>query len=153
MTGPTRRGGSARPARAAGADFDQLVARARADEPGAWEALVDELSNVVWKTINSFQLPPADRDDAFASTFFRLYDRLDTVREPKALPGWIATTARNEVRVLLRARGRAVPMESLPLRPIVEAEIDERLLDSELTRAALAASPTCHRRARPCSGL
>lgn len=121
------------------ADFRVLVAAARAGDESAWESLVDELSRVVWKTIGSFRLSPADQEDAFASTFFRLFDRLDTIIEPRALPGWIATTARNEVRALLRAQGRAIPMESLPLRPMVVAEIDEHLLDDELIRAAVTA--------------
>jgi len=115
------------------------VADARAGDEAAWEALVNQLSRVVWKTIGNYRLSPADQEDAFASTFFRLFDRLDTIIEPRALPGWIATTARNEVRALLRAQGRAIPMESLPLRPLNVADIDERLLDDELVRAAVAA--------------
>jgi DNA-directed RNA polymerase specialized sigma24 family protein len=35
-----------------------------------------------------------------------LAERLDTIREPQKLPGWLATTATNEVRQLLRQRGR-----------------------------------------------
>jgi len=120
-------------------DFRTLVADARAGDEAAWEALVNQLSRVVWKTIGNYRLSPADQEDAFASTFFRLFDRIETIIEPRALPGWIATTARNEVRALLRAQGRAIPMESLPLRPLNVADIDERLLDDELVRAAVAA--------------
>ena len=46
------------------------------------------------------------RDDAFAATWLRLAERLDTIREPEKLPGWLATTATNEVRQIIRSRGR-----------------------------------------------
>jgi RNA polymerase sigma factor (sigma-70 family) len=46
------------------------------------------------------------RDDAFAATWLRLAERLDTIREPEKLPGWLATTACNEVRQILRQRSR-----------------------------------------------
>ena len=45
------------------------------------------------------------------ATFFRLYERLGTIREPAKLPGWVATTARNEVHTLLRARRRTSPTD------------------------------------------
>jgi RNA polymerase sigma factor (sigma-70 family) len=117
----------------------ELVTAALDGDSGSWESLVDRLSGVVWRVVSSFDLGRTDREDAFASTFFRLYDKLATVAEPEALPGWMATTARNEVHSLLRSRKRTVPMEPLPLRQIDFTEVDERLLDDELTRAALAA--------------
>jgi RNA polymerase sigma factor (sigma-70 family) len=46
------------------------------------------------------------RDDAFAATWLRLAERLDTIREPEKLPGWLTTTATNEVRQILRQRHR-----------------------------------------------
>ena len=46
------------------------------------------------------------RDDAFAATWLRLAERLSSIREPEKLPGWLATTACNEVRQILRQRGR-----------------------------------------------
>ena len=97
------------------------------------------LQRVVWRAIGRFDLSAEDRKDAFAATFFRLYERLDTVREPAKLPGWVATTARNEVHTLLRGR-RDRPMDAvdLPLPPH-EEEPEGALVDGEL-RVALQAA-------------
>lgn len=121
------------------ASLTELVHRALDGDDRAWETLVDRLSGLVWKVIGSYRLSHADREDAFASTFYRLYDKLITVQNPEALPGWIATTARNEVRGLMRSQGRLLPMEELPLRDVDPVELDAALLDGELTAAVAKA--------------
>jgi RNA polymerase sigma factor (sigma-70 family) len=84
----------------------QLVAGALAGDQAAWNALVERLQRVVWKSVNMMTYDREVRDDAFAATWLRLAERLDTIREPEKLPGWLATTACNEVRQILRQRGR-----------------------------------------------
>jgi len=83
-----------------------LVAGAIDGHPDAWEALVVRLERVVWKSVNMMTFDHEARDDAFAATWLRLAERLDSIREPEKLPGWLATTACNEVRQILRQRGR-----------------------------------------------
>jgi RNA polymerase sigma factor (sigma-70 family) len=119
--------------------LDGLVEQALAGQREAWEALVSQLQGVAWRAIGRFDLSTEDRKDAFAATFFRLYERLDTVQEPAKLPGWVATTARNEVHTLLRSR-RDRPMEiaDLPLPP-VELEPSSAMVDAELRSALRAA--------------
>jgi RNA polymerase sigma factor (sigma-70 family) len=84
-----------------------LVAGALAGHEAAWDALVARLHRVVWKTVNMMTTDPDVRDDAFAATWLRLAERLDTIREPEKLPGWLVTTATNEVRQIVRRRGPA----------------------------------------------
>ena len=86
--------------------FDALARSAVDGDSAAWDELVARLQRVAWRAIAGFDLSEEDRKDAFAGTFFRLYERLGTIREPAKLPGWVATTARNEVHTLLRARRR-----------------------------------------------
>src|SRR4029453_8623511 len=95
--------------------FEELVPRALAGERQAWEALVDGLKRVAWRSIAGFDLGDEDRKDAFAATFFRLNERLSTIREPAKLPGWVATTA-----------PRGLPLVPHP------AVSDEGLMDDEL---------------------
>lgn len=116
-------------------DFVDLVARALDGDDRAWERLVDRLSGVVWKVIGNYGLAAADREDVFASAFFRLYDKLGTIVTPQALPGWMATTTRNEVYALLRQHGRLQPMDELPLHEVVPGDHDAAMLDDELQRA------------------
>lgn len=120
-----------------GADeFEPLVARALAGDGTAWDELVERLQRVAWRAIAGFDLRDEDRKDAFAATFFRLYERLGTVREPTKLPGWVATTARNEVLTLLRGRRRATPAELTDDHlPAVEHEPTTQLLQRELHEA------------------
>ena len=91
---------------AASDDIPDLVAGALAGHESAWGALVERLQRVVWKSVNMMTYDHEIRDDAFAATWLRLAERLDSIREPEKLPGWLATTACNEVRQIVRQRGR-----------------------------------------------
>lgn len=113
-------------------DLPALVARALERDQRAWRDLVDRLKGVAWKVIYSYDLSAEDRNDAFASTFFRLHERLATIREPVKLPGWVATTARNEANSISRRRSRLVPMADLPLRSVEHGNHSEGLESDEL---------------------
>ena len=120
-------------------DWNAVVGRALEKDQAAWRELVDKLKGVAWKVLNGYDLSSEDKNDAFASTFFRLYERLESVRDPEKLPGWVATTARNEANAVYRRRSRTVPMAELPLRAVVDTDHSERLLDDELHTALAAA--------------
>lgn len=83
-----------------------LVAGALSGHGDAWNALVSRLERVVWKSVNMMTSDREVRDDAFAATWLRLAERLDGIREPEKLPGWLTTTATNEVRQIVRQRHR-----------------------------------------------
>jgi RNA polymerase sigma factor (sigma-70 family) len=97
-----------------------LVARARDGDHQAWDALIERYAPLVWSICRRHRLSRADADDVAQSVWLRLVDQLDRVREPAALPGWLATTTRREcLRVLSAASGRhatvyALDFESLP---------------------------------------
>jgi RNA polymerase sigma factor (sigma-70 family) len=120
-------------------DFAELVDRARSGDAAAWDAIVGGLQGVVWHTLVGFRLSEEDRKDVFAASFFRLYERLDTIREPRKLPGWIATTTRHEALSLARARQRTEERDDLGEREALGRPLDERLLDDELHVAVRAA--------------
>jgi RNA polymerase sigma factor (sigma-70 family) len=120
-------------------DWDELVKRALADDDAAWRTIVDRLAGVVWKVLNLYSLDRADREDAFASTFLRLYQRLDTVRDPEKLPGWVATTARREANAIWRAQQRMVVMAELPLAELTADTVAEPVLEGELLQMVLRA--------------
>jgi RNA polymerase sigma factor (sigma-70 family) len=123
--------------------FDVLVPRALDGDRDAWNGLVDRLQGVAWHAIGGFDLRTEDRKDAFAATFFRLHERLSTVREPQKLPGWVATTARNEVRTLLRARRRLVPSDPADLAvPPDPSSGDDPVIEAELVGAVHRAFAT-----------
>ena len=97
-----------------------LVARAKDGDKEAWDALVERYAPLIWSICRKHRLGRPDADDVGQSVWLRLVDQLDRVREPAALPGWLATTARREcLRVLSPARGPQMSMyardiDSLP---------------------------------------
>jgi RNA polymerase sigma factor (sigma-70 family) len=112
-----------------------LVARARKGDKQAWDALIERYATLIWAICRRHRLGHADADDVGQSVWLRLVDQLDRVRDPAALPGWIATTTRREcVRVLSAARGPhaavyPLDIESLPDQRSGTAE--QELLASE----------------------
>jgi RNA polymerase sigma factor (sigma-70 family) len=121
---------------------------AKDGDGAAKEALVEGLQRLVWYSIADFGLSNEDRQDVFAGTFCRLFERLGTIREPDRLPGWIATTARNEAHTLLRARGRYVVTDAFGEHEDSEPPTDQGLLDAELRTAMQAAFLTLSRSCR-----
>ncbi|WP_436500637.1 RNA polymerase sigma factor [Actinokineospora sp. HUAS TT18] len=91
-----------------------LVEGARAGDKCAWDAIVDRYAVVVYATCRRYHLSEADTDDVGANVWLRLIERLDSLRDPNALPGWLRTTTANEVKQFLRRKDRQVPVESLP---------------------------------------
>ncbi len=100
-----------------------LVTRARGGDKPAWDALVERYAPLIWSICRRHRLGAADADDVAQSVWLHLVDQLDKIRDPAALPGWLATTARREcLRVLRAARG------PLAAGYVLDAEIlpDER---------------------------
>src|SRR6516162_2292952 len=93
-----------------------LVARARSGDRQAWDSLVERYAPLIWSICRRHRLGHADADDVGQSVWLRLVDQLDRVRDPAALPGWLATTARREcLRVLGAMQG---PRGSLYARDV-----------------------------------
>jgi RNA polymerase sigma factor (sigma-70 family) len=85
----------------------RLVAQARDGDKDAWDAIVARYAPLIWSICRRYQLDRADADDVGQSVWLRLVDQLAVIREPAALPGWIATTTRREcTRVVTATRRR-----------------------------------------------
>jgi RNA polymerase sigma factor (sigma-70 family) len=90
----------------------QLVARCRADEAGAWDALVERFSRYVHAIVTQgYGLRGADAEDVFQEVFTRVWERLATLRSDEAVRPWIAQLTRRCCVDHLRAAGREVPLE------------------------------------------
>ena len=99
-----------------------LVARARDGDHQAWDALVERYAPLVWSICRRYRLGRADADDVAQSVWLRLVGQLDRIREPAALPGWLATTTRREcVRVSCAARGPYASIYPLDVENLPDA--------------------------------
>ena len=130
-----------------------LVTRAQTGDQQAWDALVERYAPLVWSICRRYQLGGTDASDVGQNVWLRLVDQLDNIRDPAALPGWLATTTRREcVRVLRAARApnaaESVPdVETIPDQQAGLAE--EELLVAErhaaLREALARLPPFCQR--------
>ena len=82
-----------------------ILAASRGDEP-AWNTIVDRFQSLVWATARAHRLSPADAADVVQTTWLRLVEHLDRIRDPERLGAWLATTARNECLRHIRLHGR-----------------------------------------------
>ena len=138
-----------------------LVARAAASDERAWNELVDRYAPLVWSICARHQLGGADIEDVGQTVWLGLVEQLGSqkLREPAALPGWIATTTQRECLRVRRARGKYDVFGTDPgdggLPRAADASateatpIEEEILLAErnaLLRAALAALPESDQR-------
>jgi RNA polymerase sigma factor (sigma-70 family) len=104
----------------------RLVVQARDGDKDAWDAIVDRYAPLIWSICRRYQLDRTDADDVAQSVWLRLVDQLDVIREPAALPGWIATTTRRECgRVVTAARRREAFGSGLDAENIPDGHPDE----------------------------
>jgi RNA polymerase sigma factor (sigma-70 family) len=83
-----------------------LVTRARHGDGQAWDALIDRYAPPVWSICRRYRLQAADAQDAAQNVWLSLAGHLDSLRDPAALPGWLATTTRRECGRILGAARR-----------------------------------------------
>jgi len=118
-----------------------LVVAAAGGDSAAWNSLVDRFAPLVWSICMRYKLSPSDGADVSQEVWLRLTEKIDTIREPAALAGWLATTARRECLVLLRRRDREVPsaMELDLADDVDRTDPDREVLRMEREQALLAA--------------
>jgi RNA polymerase sigma factor (sigma-70 family) len=82
-----------------------LVNRAAGADPAAWNELVERYAPLVWSICARFGLSNHDREDVAQNVWLLLVEHLGKLREPAALPGWLAKTTHREcLRVVTTAR-------------------------------------------------
>ena len=82
-----------------------LVVRARGGDERAWAALVERYAPLIWSLCRRYRLDATDTADVGQNVWLLLVSHLGKIRDPAALPGWLATTTRRECqRVLNKAQ-------------------------------------------------
>jgi RNA polymerase sigma factor (sigma-70 family) len=108
-----------------------LVKRVRAGERDAWTALTRRHTNRLWAVARGLRLGDADAADAVQTTWLKLVQHLDTLREPEYVGSWLATTMRRECLGILKGRARVVVTESWDDIPDQHDPLDSHLLRDE----------------------
>jgi len=115
-------------------DLIALVTRARNGDKQAWDELVERYAPLIWSICRRYRLGRADAEDAGQSVWLQLVDQLASLRDPAALPGWLATTTQRECGRVLRAARK----QQAPGHPLDAADIPDQVTgtaESELLRA------------------
>ena len=132
----------------------ELVSRSRNGDAAAWQSLTDRYTNLLWSVARSLRMNDADAADAVQTTWLRLVENLDDIREPERLGSWLATTVRRECFDIRRRSARlrlGDPEDPVGWDPLVEAAdpLDYALLrderDAALWRAYGGLRPACQR--------
>lgn len=113
-------------------DADLLATVAAGGEPArtAWSTLVGRYSARLYAVARSFALDPSTAEDLVQTAWLRLLERVDRIRDPDAVGGWLATVVRNEARNRITRR-REIPAELSLDSPADDAGVDSRLLRDE----------------------
>jgi RNA polymerase sigma factor (sigma-70 family) len=90
----------------------ELVTAAAAGNSGAWEALVERYSGLVWSIARAHRLSAADAADVSQVVWLRLVEHLDRIYRPGSVGTWLASVTRNECLRVIRRSGREVPTET-----------------------------------------
>ncbi|QGQ20887.1 sigma-70 family RNA polymerase sigma factor [Cellulomonas sp. JZ18] len=112
----------------------------------SWAEIVRRHTSLVMARVRQFRLTPQQAEDVAQTVWLNLLEHLADLREPAALPGWIATATRHECIRVTNLSRRAVPVDPTTGRFDVQddTELDEELLRAErhaALRAALAELP------------
>jgi RNA polymerase sigma factor (sigma-70 family) len=119
-------------------DLPALVKSSIDHNQDAWNELVRRYAGLVTFVIRRYRLSTADAQDVSQLVWLRLVEHLGQIREPTALPGWIATTTRHECERYLRINGRSVAMDPMAMGLVERADgpaVDEVLLAAERRQA------------------
>ncbi|MET1058841.1 MAG: sigma-70 family RNA polymerase sigma factor [Nocardioides sp.] len=121
-------------------DVVLLVAAAAQGDEGAWGEIVDRYTPLVVSVVLRYRLSSAELQDVAQTVWLRLVEHLGDLREPRALPMWLITTAKREALRQATASNRVQPTDpqddGWAARFVVEDDQDADLVRDE-RRAAL----------------
>lgn len=131
----------------------ELLRAASRGDQGAWQTLVETYSAAIAAVTRAHRLGAADAGDVHQSTWLRLIEHSDRIREPDRLGAWLATTARNECLRVHRHARRLIPTGDMLDRvahsqQTATSSIEDDVIVAETTAAvmeAVEALPVNHR--------
>jgi RNA polymerase sigma factor (sigma-70 family) len=119
-------------------EVSRLVRASAGGSETAWNELVRRYSPLVMAVTRTYQLTADDAKDVSQTVWLRLVENLANLREPDALPGWLATTTQRECIRQLRQARRVLPVDPHAdgeLQMCETADPDTDILRAELHQA------------------
>lgn len=129
----------------------QAFDRWAAGDRGALDQLVRVMTPILWHTVRAYGLDKDHADDVVQATWLILVQRRDSVRDSRAVGGWLTTTARREAWRVAKREAKLRPVEDEALEDKVarvvspESEVIENDRNAQLWRAVNELSERCQR--------
>jgi RNA polymerase sigma factor (sigma-70 family) len=99
-----------------GQELTRIVAAAGRGDQAAWDTLVARYQPMIRTIARSHRLNGADVDDVCQTVWLQLFKNIDTILEPRAIAGWLATTARHTALAVIKNRDRTIPVDAVVLQ-------------------------------------
>jgi RNA polymerase sigma factor (sigma-70 family) len=107
-----------------------------AGDEATWHATVRRYEGLLRSAARVVLRSDADVDEAVQRTWVLLLRNAAKINDPRALPGWLSTTARREALAILRGQQRAVPTEDVAEQVAPDdRDMAADLIDQELRSA------------------
>lgn len=122
-----------------------------AGDAPAMDQLVRSLTPVLWQIARAQRLSEEDAAEVVQTAWLALVRRPESVHDPAAVGGWLATTTRREAWRVARKASGVDPTDEEPPGPPVSSAEDQavtRLRDRSLWRAVGQLSERCQRLVR-----
>ena len=119
-------------------ELERVVLSAAAGDPAAFSRLVERFSQRVRAVARRHRLAVHDVEDVMQTTWMRLQQHADKIRDPNALGAWLETTARRESLRITRSTGRERPTDDPLLVDAAAPSADDELVAQEDAVAAAA---------------
>ena len=133
-------GDAVRPTPVEDPDLVALVRSAVDGDPAAMTCIMERFDRSLRAIVRFYRLSPWDVDDVVQATWLQFMEHRRSLREPAAIKGWLATTARRQSLKVLQRRVREQPSDDPALGEDMRvAEPCEVLIAAE-RRAALHAA-------------
>jgi RNA polymerase sigma factor (sigma-70 family) len=119
-----------------------LVLAAAAGDRAAWDQIVSRYVALLWAVALRHGLHETDAADVVQTTWLRLLEHIDDIREPSRLGSWLATTAQREALRCLAHRRRNVLDDGTVTFEGADrllAPLDEAIITRETAAAARSA--------------
>jgi len=116
-------------------ELAELVHAAGEGDQAAWNSIVERFGGLIWATVRAHRLSTGDGAEVVQTTWLRLVEHLDRIRDPERLGGWLATTARNECLRQIRHSAREVPSDMTAFEQGDDPTLEHGLLTAERDRA------------------
>ncbi|NNE95901.1 MAG: sigma-70 family RNA polymerase sigma factor [Acidimicrobiales bacterium] len=117
---------------------DATFSAAKNGDAEAWRVIAEEYSPIVWSVLRSLGVREPDRSDIYQAVFLKLVQHLGTLREPRALPGWLVTVTRRECIDLFRRQERQpTPSEVVEDAVAEQPEPSDIVVGGDARRAVL----------------